>query len=463
MNRYDSFIFEGVNFRPHGKKIVLRYSLDHDVTFEETLMLPAEPVDPKADKSETVKRALFALHLIGGISYYKTCCPTKIGIVSGELNKSEAQFWDTVYLQGLGQFFYENKMDFRNRINFPASAPTRTPTLHPPKQAGKPETGNQKRIINPIGGRKDSNATVALLKNTGAQLTLLRVGPHPIIEQLAHSAGLPLLNVRRSLSPALFDLNEQGALNGHVPITAYISILSILIALLYDFDAVVMSDEASASEGNMSFYGMEINHQWSKSLEFEKMLRKYIQGSIGSRVEYFSLLRPFTELGITEIFSKYPQYFHGFSSCNTNWKILSKNESGPRWCNQCPKCASVFAALAAFLPKETLKGIFDAILYENETLIHLYRELLGISGHKPFECVGTADETKTAFLLAMRRGDLSDTPVMKMFVAEVLPTISDPDKLINEALAPRSGHCIPPTFSPLIALSSEALAKEDAR
>jgi hypothetical protein len=446
MNRYDSFIFEGVNFRPHGKKIVLRYSLDHDVTFEETLMLPTEPVDPKADKNETVKRALFALHLIGGISYYKTCCPTKIEIVDGELTKSEAQFWNTVYLQGLGQFFYENKMDFRNRINFPSGKLQ----ANEGRQNAQRATRNAQRILVPIGGGKDSIATIELLKKTGAQLTLLRVGPHPIIEQLAHSAGLPLLNVRRSLSPALFDLNEKGALNGHVPITAYISILSILVALLYDFDAVVMSDEASASEGNVSFHGMDINHQWSKSLEFEKMLRKYIQASIGSEVEYFSLLRPFTELKISEIFSKYPQYFHGFSSCNTNWKILSKNESGPRWCNRCPKCASVFAALAAFLPKETLKEIFGAILYENETLIHLYRELLGVSGHKPFECVGTDSETKAAFLLTMRRGDLNDTPVMKMFVSEVLPAISDPDKLISEALAPHPDHCIPEFFQKLI-------------
>ncbi len=454
MDRYSSFIFEGINFRPHGKKIVLRYSLDHDVIFEETLMLPTDPIDPKADQNETVKRALFALHLIGGISYYKTCCPTKIEIVGSELSKAEAQFWDTVYLHGLGQFFYENKMDFRNRINFSSGKlQAKRETLNEQRA-----TRNAQRILVPIGGGKDSIVTIELLKKTGAQLTLLRVGPHPIIEQLAHSAGLPILNVRRSLSPTLFELNEKGALNGHVPITAYISIFSILIALLYDFDAVVMSDEASASEGNVGFYGMDINHQWSKSLEFEKMLRKYIQGSIGSDIEYFSLLRPFTELKIAEIFSKHPQYFRGFTSCNTNWKILAASPTptqapSGRWCNQCPKCASVFAALAAFLPTETLKEIFDAILFEKESLLHLYRELLGISGHKPFECVGTADETKAAFLLAMRRGDLSDTPVMKMFVTEVLPTIKDPDKLIRESLAPRPDHCIPEFFQKLIAKS----------
>lgn len=480
MDRYSSFIFEGITFRPHGKKIVLRYSLDHEVTFEETLMLPTDPIDPKADQNETVKRALFALHLIGGISYYKTCCPTKIEITSGRLSKAEAQFWDTVYLRGLGQFFYENEMDFRNRINFPSgklqaeSFPAKRKTLNEQRA-----TSNAQRILVPIGGGKDSIATIELLKKTGAHLTLLRVGPHPLIEQLAHSAGLPILNVRRSLSPALFELNEKGALNGHVPITAYISIFSILIALLYDFDAVVMSDEASASEGNVSFYGMEINHQWSKSLEFEKMLRKYIQGSIGSDIEYFSLLRPFTELKIAEIFSKHPQYFHAFTSCNNNWKIapavdahsvrvttgheatLSEEDgsamkrrsaaTSASWCNQCPKCASVFAALAAFLPRDTLKEIFDAVLFENESLIHLYRELLGISGHKPFECVGTADETKAAFLLAMRRGDLNDTPVMKMFVSEVLPEIKNPEKLIDESLIPKAEHCIPSPFEKLIA------------
>ena len=454
MKSYKSFIFESINFRPHSGKIVLRYSLDKELSFEETIMLPDDTLVPDIAKRDDIQAALFALHLIGGISYYKTFCPGKIEIKNGGLSKSEAQFWNTVYLNGLGQFFYENKLDFRNRINFPSS-----PT---PTQTQTPRQSNQKRILVPIGGGKDSLVTIELLKKSGADITLLRVGPHPFIEQLAHDAGLPLLEIRRSLSPALFKLNEKGALNGHVPITAYISILSILVALLYDFDAVVMSDEASSDEGNIKFHGMDINHQWSKSLEFENMFRKYIKTSIGSNIEYFSLLRPFSELKIANLFSGFPKYFGEFTSCNINWKILASPSlprngggaegGGNRWCCACPKCASVFACLAAFLPREKLEMIFGAIPFENEALMNLYRELLGVSGHKPFECVGTADETKAAFLLAMRRGDLSGTPIMKMFIDEVLPAIKDQEKLIAEVLAIRPEHCIPDLFQKLIVL-----------
>jgi hypothetical protein len=455
MDHYDSFIFEEVNFRPHAKKIVLRYSLDHKISFEETLLLPGEPMIAGAEKRGDVQRALFALHLVGGISYYKTYCPLKMDVRSGTLSKAEAQFWNTVYVRGLGQFFYENKMDFRNRINFPSS-PTRTPTL-PLREKEKRSTkqGQPSRILVPIGGGKDSLVTIELLKKSGANLALFRMRHHPLIDELAHRTGLPLLTVKRSLSPALFDLNEQGALNGHVPITAYLSILSILLALLYDFDAVAMSNESSANEGNVQFNGMEVNHQWSKSLEFEKMLRTYVRQSIGTDIEYFSLLRPFSELKIAEHFTHYPQYFHSFTSCNTNWKILAATTSNTgRWCGKCPKCASIFALLAAFLKKDQLTDIFGANLFANEAFIPLYRTLLGIEGMKPFECVGTLDETKAAFLLTKQRGDLNETPVMKMFTTEVLPTIKNSEKLMSDALALRIYHCIPPPYSQLITHSS---------
>ena len=191
---------------------------------------------------------------------------------------------------------------------------------------------NQQRVLVPFGGGKDSIVTAELLKKAGAHVTLFRLGYLPIIEELQHIAGFPLITVKRSISHTLFELNAAGALNGHVPITAYVSILATLVAELYGFDAVIMSNERSANHGNVEFKGMEINHQWSKSVAFERAFRSYLEKTIDTSVQYYSLLRPLSELKIAEIFSRYPAYFGTATSCNTNWKILSDDETEQRWC-----------------------------------------------------------------------------------------------------------------------------------
>ncbi len=455
MKQYSVFHFSGYNWIPHSRKVVLRYALDNAISFEETLILPDEPLTKHLEeRSGMIERTLLALHLIGGISYYKTCLPKTMHMGSGKLTRQEGNFWNSVYENGLGQFFYENDIDFRGLINFPVDDKRKPLTPKPPNY--QPRIPAQPRILVPIGGGKDSMVTLELLKKSASNVTLLRMGgSHPIIDELAHASGLPLFNVKRLLSGNLFDLNAEGALNGHVPITAYLSVLSILIALLYDFDAVAISAERSASEGNLVWKGLEINHQWSKGLEFEKAFRRYLKECIGTDVQYFSALRPFSELKIAEIFSRYPQYFDRVTSCNRNWKILTSGQrsavSGQRpWCSTCSKCGFVFAILAAFIPAKKLVPMFGKNLFNNADHLPLYRELLGIKKFKPFECVGTPEETKAAFLLAEKRGNFNDSPVMKMFQAEIRTTLMDPETLIEKTLKPSSEHCIPKEFQGMI-------------
>ncbi len=451
MKQYATFHFSGYSWNHHAGKISLKYSLDKELHFEELLFLPEPISDERLEaKKWEIERLLFALHMIGGISYFKTCLPRAIQIDSGQLDQHEAKFWNTVYEKGLGEFFYKNNIDFRGLINVPA---TKEKEQLAPAMRKKPAENHLKRVLVPIGGGKDSMVTIELLRKTGADIMLLRLEPHPIIDELSHAAGLPMMTVRRQLSPALFDLNAEGALNGHIPISAYLSILSALLAVLYDFDVVAMSNERSANIGNVTFKGLMVNHQWSKSVEFERMFRRYLSDVIMTNTEYFSAVRPYSELKIAQIFSQYPEYFSRVTSCNKNWRILAKHdeagaamhpsEASGAWCNTCPKCAFVFACMAAFLDKADLLTMFGANLFEDETLIPLFEELLGIRNFKPFECVGTPEETQAAFILAYRCGELEDTPVMKMFVSKVLPTIKNPDTLIKETLDPTKEHFIP--------------------
>ena len=462
MEQYSSFIFDSYAFYQEEGFIELKYSLDDSIRFIETIRLP-EPFPAQA-QNPNFNRLLFLLHLIGGISYYKTCLPKQIEIRSGALSAEEAAFWTQVYENGLGEFFYKNKIDHRGRVKFPretgwgemAQGETQQRYVSTEQHSSFPS----EKLLVPFGGGKDSIVTAELLKAAGHGVTLLRIGNHPLITAFAKKAGFPLLTVERRLDPILFSLNAEGALNGHVPITAYLSILSVIVAELYGYSATVWSNERSASEGNTKLLDLEVNHQWSKGIAFERALQKMLQGK--TDVQYFSLLRPWSELRIVQEFCKHPEYFASFTSCNENWKLFKspKKDSGlPRearpqpsevWCKQCPKCAFAFALFAAFLPRVTLEKIFGANFFDSPALEPTVRELLGLQGFKPFECVGTPDEVRAAFLLTKKRGDFNDTAMMKIFEAEVLPTIKNPEVLIARELAAIDDHGIPKAFQSVL-------------
>ncbi|TSC60823.1 MAG: hypothetical protein Greene041662_55 [Candidatus Peregrinibacteria bacterium Greene0416_62] len=438
MEQYSSFIFDSYAFYHEEGLIELKYSLDDSIRFIETIKLP-EPFPPQA-KNPNFNRLLFLLHLIGGISYYKTCLPKKIEVRSGSLSADDATFWTQVYENGLGEFFYKNKIDHRGRVKFPCETAQRAVSTEPhqPVPSGK--------ILVPFGGGKDSIITAEMLKAAGHDVTLLRIGHHPLISAFAKKAGFPLITIERRLDPILFSLNAEGALNGHVPITAYLSILSVIVAELYGFSGAVWSNERSANEGNTKLHDLEVNHQWSKGFAFEKALQEMLKDK--TSVQYFSLLRPWSELRIVQECCKYPQYFASFTSCNANWKIAAKSEKlgTGLWCRKCPKCAFAFALFASFLPRATLEKIFGGNLFNSPALETTFRELLGLQGFKPFECVGTPDEVRAAFLLARKRGDLAETAMMKIFEADVLPHIKNPDALIERELAANDDHAIPKEF-----------------
>lgn len=439
MKQFDAFGFEQADLDEDGL-LELKYALrgDEEVNFTETVQFPAS--DIREQHPQETDALLTLAHLLGGTSYYKTCLPEKIDSGPHALSEDQAAFFSTVYEQGLMEFFYQNKLEPK-KIPFPI---TRNPQLI----NRNPQPATRKLLI-PIGGGKDSLVTAILAKEAGFDCTLFRMNNHPLIEAQAHALKLPLVTISRTLDAKLFDLNSQGALNGHIPITAYLSSLALLTALATRCNAVVISNERSSSEGNTMIDGKEVNHQWSKSLEFERMLQQYLADHMSTNLHYFSALRPLSELQIAQKLAKYPELLRLATSCNQNWK-LSGEKPENKWCGTCPKCAFSFALFAAFVPPEELTKIFGSNLFEDEALFPLYRELLGIAGIKPFECVGTPSEAKAAFLLAGKNG-YENTIAYKLFAEEALPTIENPDALIQECLTSSDDHAIPKEYQSILA------------
>lgn len=346
---------------------------------------------------EILNNLVFHLGLIEILSYWKTTCSPEIVIKAGFLNKKQIRWWKDLIIKGMGQFFYENKIDFTKPNFLKIISKSNN---HTKRTAVKKLSLLQNRILVPVGGGKDSILTLEKLKAQGNEIGCFLVNPTEVMRKIVKVAKIKdLIIVKREIDPALLELNKRGFLNGHTPITAVLSFLSVLAAVLFDYKNIAFSNEKSANEGNLKYLGKIINHQWSKSLEFEKKFSYYCQKYLVKNINYFSFLRKYTELEITKMFTKYPQYFSIFSSCNV---VLAKKLKR-RWCGNCPKCLFIYTSLYPFLEKKQLLRIFGRDIFENKKLLLAMKSLTGEGGHKPFECVGTKKESKLAFKLSLEK------------------------------------------------------------
>jgi 7-cyano-7-deazaguanine synthase in queuosine biosynthesis len=259
-----------------------------------------------------------------------------------------------------------------------------------------------------IGGGKDSVVVWERWKkdNKNAEgLVIHTQHRHAIINTLTKEMGIPHIEVERSMDESFFDPSRKWNYNGHVPVSMIYAWIGILAAYLYNYDAFIASNEKSAEEANTELFGMNINHQWSKTKEFEDLFNAYIHTHISPDLKYYSPLRDMTELQIVEeLVNIYPQYLPHIASCNRNFSI-QKPLQGKKWCGTCPKCAFAFLMFAAYLPKQEVVTMFGKDMLADVSLEPVFRDLGGRGGLKPFECVGTFAEVQEAFRRIQARGE----------------------------------------------------------
>jgi UDP-N-acetyl-alpha-D-muramoyl-L-alanyl-L-glutamate epimerase len=435
------FIFRSYSFDHTTGDVALVYAID-DQEFVERVKFPLPPTPHTLDPV-ALDRALFALHLVAGVSYYKAKLPPTVVVESGTLSTDQAAFWDKLYTLGLGEFFYRNGLDFRNYVNFPVSGENSPPFM------GESEGARRAGALLPIGGGKDSLVAIEMLRAAGIDFDLVMFGNHSRIREVAAEVGKPLLQIQRTIDPKLMELNAAGAWNGHVPITAYVGIASMIVALLHGKRDVIFANERSANTGNAEFEGIMINHQYSKSIEAERDLQNYLSSFVTQDARVFSVLRPMSELDIARRFAANGKYFGVFSSCNKNFK-QGGVPSVTRWCGKCPKCAFVFAMLGAFIPRRKMVEMFGEDMLLKPELLDMYKDLTGYGSMKPFECVGEFEEVIAALALIEGRGEYDDSPIMQWFVADVMNTRKDLDALINHALTLSAEHAMPEEYAQVV-------------
>lgn len=436
-----TFRFENACFDEGSTTARLGYRFDDGPLLQETLTFPGARLPLDGQRRQALDRALRCLHLAAGVSYFKAGIPPKIEHASGPLPPAVADFFESFYINGLGEFAWRNELSLDGRIHFPRD---------PGQQWEATETALPEGTVVPMGGGKDSIVALEMVRDAGVEPTLISVGSSPLIHAVAERAGLAHIRIERRLAPELMELNRQGAWNGHVPITGIIAFILATAGVLYGFNTVVMANERSASSATLTTpEGKEVNHQWSKGLDFEKAFSDFASTYMIPGLEYFSLLRPLSELAIARRFAGQERYFDVFSSCNRNF---TQAPAAPkeRWCGQCPKCRFVFLILAPFIEREKLVAMVGADLLDDTDQARGFDELIGHADHKPFECVGETRESLAAFCLLARSDQWCDAAVVRRFAREVMPGLGDPSALIEEVLAAGGPDRIPRRFRGIV-------------
>lgn len=408
---YPEFTYRSYNWKITGGDLLIRWQMGNQkFIFSPTLTIKNvnESLD-KVDK-EIIDNLVFHLGMVEIFTYWKAFCSPVVNVQAGYLDDDQLKFWHKLFVRGMGQYYFENNINFTQAdfLTIKTNGDPHAPPLF------CPSTDN---ILVAIGGGKDSAVSLDLVSRnykTGNILTFsLNEDSYPAIAKINEAAGNPKRVIaKRPIDPLLIKLNNDGFLNGHTPFSAYLAFLSVLISVITDTRDIVLSNERSSNEGNTEYLGVKINHQYSKSYEFEKDLREYNKKYL-SKTNYFSLMRPLYELQISKLFAESGK-FHGlFVSCN---------RGKDHWCGKCPKCASTFLGLYPFLSEKQMKSIFGANYFEDRELVDIYRTMVDTERIKPFECVGTIEETRIAMYLSYQKiKKNSKYPVMEFIEKEVLP------------------------------------------
>lgn len=343
-------------------------------------------------------RLIVSLGMAELVSYWKIACPPKVKLSDILVDKEQEDWWKRLYFGGLGEFFYRNgiETDFDSFMQFEYDDAPYYENL-PDKPAQRTDLSG---LLIPVGGGKDSIVTLNLLKGQLDNAYAYQINHRDSSEQAALLAGIPkerILEVKRTLDPNMLRLNKEGYLNGHTPFSAIVAFSAALTAYVNGLKAVILSNESSASESTVS--EAEVNHQYSKSYQFEKDFADYEQKYLRCGVQYFSLLRPLTEFQIARYFASLPTAYHEiFRSCNAGAKQ-------DKWCGHCAKCLFVSVILSPFLPLAEITRLLGADMFNMAEMEPVLQELCGALPNKPFECVGSRKEVNISLCLAIARAE----------------------------------------------------------
>jgi len=406
------FTFGAYEVRPDESAAIFSFESVLDdgrrISFVDTVLFPGTPPAAwRAMPKDLLESFLRSLRIMLGINYWKPHLAPELRIEGEGLTQDEAEFWNTVYTKGLGEFFYRAQVDFRGLVAFP----------YDPRRVASPTSmPDFSGVLLANGAGKDTAVSADLLNESGIPFDLFAWDHRREQYVMAGIIGRPMVVVVRHGDPMLGRLWQEAPWQGGFPLISTLTLLGALGAALHGRRYFALANERSADAGNVEYLGMNVNHQWSKSTEANELMRNHIATSISPDIVPLSLLRPLSSLSVMQRFAKLPEYLEAFSSCNAPSYVVRHAPLRERgyWCGKCAKCAFVYAGLAAFLPRSEIAAIAGKDLFADPSLMPIFRRLLGIEGFKPMDCVGEPEEMIVALHLARERGEYRDEPIMAL-------------------------------------------------
>lgn len=438
-SKYPVFSFESYSYNFSGNDLNISYtfSLAKDIVFKPKLRFMGVGEKLESINKDALDNFVFSIGLAEIPSYWKTTISPKIAIKAGGLNDAQILWWRDLLIKGMHQFFYENSINFKDNNFLEIEVKSSKDTQNLPFEVGG------EKILVPVGGGKDSAVTLELLGNNFKDTTAFIL--HPASPGAKASAELSSvkksIEVERTLDPLLLESNAKGYLNGHTPFSSLLAFIATFAAAIFGYKYVAFSNERSSEEGNANYLGEVVNHQHSKTFEFEEKFREYNKKWL-SNVDYFSFLRPLYEIQISKLFSQKTKYFPVIRSCN-------RGQQTNTWCGECAKCLSTFILLYPFIGRQETERMFSKNLFKNKDLFPLLESLLKENTVKPFECVGTREELKVSLFLAIKK-EGQVLPLLEMAEDKLLGT-EDYTKLADELLNSWSNeNNVPKDFEKLL-------------
>lgn len=410
--QYKEFLYKG--FRCEVEEGFYKVTFSYDIPglsdFETVWKFPG--VGRKVEES-ILNRLLFELGMAEAISYWKVTCAPVLKVQCGTLSEWQNKWWRKLFYNGLGEFMYVNGIEISEEelltiVCEPGVAGVNSGSASGAlflTSDGRPEklidTASYTGCLVPVGGGKDSVVSMEVLKDE--DVTVYRINPDATVANVLAAAERKYKTcfVSRKLDGRILEMNNRGFLNGHIPFSAVVAFSTFISAYLHGVRYIALSNESSANESTV--VGSFVNHQYSKSYEFESDFMEYIDSILETDIRYFSLLRPLSELQIASMFARYEKYHTAFRSCNAGSKQGI-------WCCNCPKCLFVYIILSPFLTEEQLVGIFGEKLLDEEKSEKYFRELTGLDENKPFECVGTRSEVVMSLKKYLEKGGSAFLP-----------------------------------------------------
>ena len=397
---YPRFFYRGYSTEETLNELKITYTFEIEglSEFTPTWIFPKNGnTQVKWNEDPLMKKMIFSLGMVELVSYWKITCSPQVVIEAGALNKDQILWWKDLYFNGLGEFFYVNKITEADQEGFMEMVCALGEEVKEHHDYAKKQdtAGSEKGVLVPVGGGKDSAVTLELLKSADVPVFAYIINPRGATIHTTESADLDadhVISVHRTLDRRMLQLNKEGFLNGHTPFSALVAFSTVIAARMAGLSYIALSNESSANESTVQ--GSTVNHQYSKSFKFETDFHRYQTDYLPGSAYYFSMLRPLSEFQIAKYFAKQKQYHAIFRSCNAG----SKTDS---WCGHCPKCLFVYFILSPFLSREEVKEIFGTDMLEDETMQSTMEQLVGIQEEKPFECVGSRDEINTALVMTI--------------------------------------------------------------